>query len=148
MTNFKPGWLFRGLVYSTMGASAEIFFTATKRTLDRYQSNRNDRQLWKCEGETQIWVYPIYFFGGTIVFERLHEHLRNYPSLFRLSIYACLFLLIEYLTGRLYERILGCCPWKYRLGTGVLGGYANLKYFPLWALVGAMAEVTHDYLSY
>lgn len=162
--NREHSILFRGLIYTTFGISSEVVFTAVKRLISELITIKNDKhhvspehleteqarrtEAFRLVGHTQLYVAPLYFLGGTMLFERIHNCLRDKSILRRLSTYVTLILMIEYFAGRLYKRMLGKCPWHYKESNWTLHGCINLKYIPLWALVGFLGEKTHNTLIY
>ena len=121
--------VYRAWGYTTGAVTCEIVFTAL----------RNPPHF---EGNTQLWVIPLYSLGSIYAFEPLHNKFKDKPLPFRALIYAIMFLSLEYLGGVLAKRIIGKCPWHYDSKFSV-HGYINLTYAPLWAMLGLVAERAH-----
>lgn len=127
----------RGLSYLCIGVTGEVIFTAIKALIEK-----KDLRL---QGFTQMWVMPMYAFFGVLIFEPLHDSIRDYHLLIRFCAYAVMIFVLEYIFGWLYEKLTGECPWKYT-GKWQIGGYINLPHFPFWGALGLIGEVLHDYL--
>lgn len=100
----------------------------------------------KAQGKTQLWVYPLYFFGSVHVFEPLRKSLRGYPAPVRALAYATMFLGLEYLGGKVALKITGRCPWEYKNAAYASPDkIVNFAYGPLWAAYGLVAEQAHNF---
>ena len=126
---------FRGILYSSLGMTAEIFYTSL-------------RTFPKLEGRTQLWVAPLYYFGSIYGFEPLYQRIYTYPLYIRCIIYALFIMSIEYVAGILLKRLLGVCPWEYRNRRFSVQGVVNLAYLPLWSIVGLLAEQFYQKIFY
>lgn len=125
-----PAWQ-RAMFYTLGGVTGEIVFTGIKN----YPS---------FQGHTQLWVFPLYWFGSIYAFEPIHDKIRSWPLLMRVAIYACMIFLIEYAAGWATHKLTGECPWKYTSGYAI-HGYIHPLYFPLWGSLGLLAEKVHDH---
>jgi uncharacterized membrane protein len=130
----------RAAAYALLGTVTEVVFTAIEGTLRR--STRSAH----LQGHTYLWMPPIYGLCA-VLYEPLHDRLRTVPVAQRASLYAAGFLGVEYLAGRLIERVAGVIPWDY---TGrsrfEVHGATRLDYAPLWAAAGIALEPVDDAL--
>ena len=123
----------RGFVYMCLGCLAEVSFTSLKN-------------FPILEGKTQLWVFPLYYFGSIYGFEILYKYIKNKSIILRAFIYGIMILFIEYIAGYLIKKIIGKCPWEYTNNFNV-SGLINLSYLLLWSLVGLAAEYVNSYLN-
>jgi uncharacterized membrane protein len=130
----------RALVYAVLGTVSEVVFTATRAAARR--STRDAR----LEGHTYLWMPPIYA-SLAVLYEPLHDALRDLPVRQRAAVYAVGILAVEYVTARLIKRATGVIPWDY---TGrsplAIGGAIRLDYAPVWAAAGVALEHVDDAL--
>jgi uncharacterized membrane protein len=124
----------RATAYALLGTATEVVFTAVQATLHR--STRSAR----LQGHTYLWMPPIYALCA-VLYEPLHDRLREAPAARRAATYAAGIIGVEYITGRLLERAVGLIPWDYR-GTSPLQvhGATRLDYVPFWAVAGMALE--------
>jgi len=127
----------RGLVYLMMGVTGEVIYTAVKAWI-----RQKDTTL---HGYTQLWVMPLYYFGGIFIFEKLHLAIIQWNIAVRFIIYALLFFLVEYVAGYITKKITGKCAWEYK-GKYNIHGFINLPHFPFWGAAGLLFEIVHNYL--
>ncbi len=127
----------RALAYVGVGVTGEVIFTALKALVKKH-----DLRL---QGYTQVWVMPLYGFGGLFLFEWFQGLIQNQNIVFRFVLYALLIFLVEYLAGFVFKMITGQCPWEYK-GKWSIKGYINLPHLPFWGAVGLVFEVVHNYL--
>jgi uncharacterized membrane protein len=127
----------RGLVYMMVGMTGEVVYTAVKALI-----KQKDTTL---HGYTQLWVMPLYFFGGIFIFERLHLAIIQWNIALRFIIYALLIFLIEYVAGFFTKKITGRCAWEYKEKYNI-HGLINIPHFPFWGAAGLLLEIVHNYL--
>ena len=117
-----------------------MVFTAVEGTLRR--STRSAR----LEGRTYLWMPPIYGLCA-VLYEPLHDRLRTVPVARRAAVYAAGIIGVEYVTGRLIERVAGVIPWDYRGRSRLqVHGATRFDYAPLWAIAGIALEPVDDAL--
>ena len=80
------------------------------------------------------------------LFEPVHDRLRDRPVAVRAATYGVGILGVEYVSGRLFRRLLGWAPWDYGRARFAVDGLIRLDYFPLWAAFGLGLERVHDWL--
>lgn len=125
---------FRGMIYTSLAALAEVIFTGLKS--------------WPTlEGRTQLWVLPLYFFGSIFIFEPLFNLLSHLPFLIKGIVYSSIILSIEYLAAFLLEYFLGIVPWNYETSYLIRSSYIRLEYAPIWATVAILGEIVFFYLA-
>jgi uncharacterized membrane protein len=121
-----------------LGWSTEIAFTAVQNLIHR------DTRDARLRGHTYLWMAPIYGLCA-VLYEPLHDRVRERPVAQRAAAYAAGILAVEYATGRLIERIAGDIPWDYSgRGRLVIRGATRLDYAPLWAAAGLALEHVDD----
>ncbi len=132
--------LIRFLAYGVLGWCVEILWTAVSGAV------AESRERWRLQGVTYLWMFPIYGLL-VVLYEPLHDLIRQWPWPARAALYAAGFMAVEYATGWLLRRLVGLCPWDYRGKTRwQLHGLVRLDYAPLWALLGLALEPVHDFL--
>ena len=98
-------------------------------------------------GHTYIWMFFIYGLG--VLFEPVHDSIRNHSIFIRGFIWVFLIFVIELSTGFILRSIIGYCPWDYRGATNLtIGGYIRFDYAPAWFIVGLIFEKLHDMLDH
>lgn len=116
-------FLLRSLLLACVGVTGEVVFTALM-----------DRKDARLEGYTYVWMIPIYMalYPG---FAWLLPRVGAWHFLARGAFYAALIILVELLTGLALKALLGQAPWEahYKGKPHVIGGVANLDFFPFWA---------------
>ncbi len=128
------------MVYALLGTVTEVVFTA----LDG--AARPSTRSAKLEGHTYLWMPPIYALCA-VLYEPLHDRLRTVPAAQRATVYAGGIIGVEYLTGRLIERLAGVIPWDYTGRSRLqLHGATRFDYAPLWAAFGLALEPVDDTL--
>jgi hypothetical protein len=130
----------RAAVYALLGTVSEVVFTAIEGVL------RPSTRSARLEGHTYLWMPPIYGLCA-VLYEPLHDRLRAVPAAQRAGAYAAGIIAVEYLSGRLIQRVAGVIPWDY---TGrsrfQLHGATRFDYVPLWAAAGLALEPVDDAL--
>ncbi|MDQ6855863.1 MAG: putative ABC transporter permease [Candidatus Dormibacteraeota bacterium] len=130
----------RAAAYALLGTVGEVVFTAVEASLHR--STRSAR----LEGHTYLWMPPIYGLCA-VLYEPVHDRLRTEPLPQRAAVYAAAIIGVEYLTGRLIQRVAGVIPWDYTGRSRLqVHGATRLDYFPLWAAAGIALEPVDDAL--
>jgi hypothetical protein len=83
-----------------------------------------------------------------VLYEPLHDAVREWPWPARATIWALGFTAVEWASGYAIERLVGRCPWDYvRAGARfAINPYVRWDYLPLWAAVGLALEPVHDAL--
>lgn len=130
----------RAAVYALLGTATEVVFTALQGTLHR--SSRSAHLM----GHTYLWMPPIYALGA-VLYEPLHDRLRDVPPAVRAAAYAAGIIGVEYASGRLIQRAAGVIPWDYSGRSRFqVHGAIRLDYVPLWAAAGIALEPVDDAL--
>jgi hypothetical protein len=89
---------------------------------------------------------PIYGLCA-VLYEPVHDRLRTAPVAQRAAVYAAGFIGVEYLAGRLIQRVAGVIPWDYTGRSRLqIHGATRLDYAPLWAAAGIALEPVDDVL--
>lgn len=129
-------------MYGLLGIAIEIVWTAV------YDKVFNKKPGWDLAGVTYIWMIPIY--GCTVLFfEPLHSLLDSQLVVWywRGLIYMNGIFLIEYVFGKLLEK-LGKCPWDYEKETTFhFQRVIRLDYIPVWFTLGLILEHVDDLLT-
>lgn len=125
----------RFIIYGLAGWCMEIIWTGIGSMLSG-DINLNAR--------TYIWMFPIY--GLAILFEPIHNKIREWPVIVRGGVYTLLIFVIEYLAGWTLESIIGNCPWDYGENTFSINGFIRLDYAPAWFAAGLIFDRIHDLL--
>lgn len=133
--------LIRFVVYGLLGWAMEIVWTATREKIKGIQTG------WRLQGTTYLWMFLIYGGALLLLFEPVHNALRDWPWPLRGLVYVAGIFAVEYATGWLLRRLTGACPWDY---TGhspwSIHGLIRLDYAPAWLVMGLAAEWVHDLL--
>lgn len=125
----------RFLIYGLAGWCMEVIWTGLGSFLS------GDIFL---NARTYIWMFPIY--GMAILFEPIHNRIRDWPVIIRGGVYTLLIFIIEYLAGWILQRFIGECPWNYGGSFFSIDGLIRLDYAPAWFLAGLFFEKIHDLL--
>src|ERR1035441_5346435 len=96
----------RALAYGLLGGSTELVFTAAQNLLHKQTRSPH------LQGHSYLWMPPIYGLCA-VLYEPLHDRLRTVPTAQRAAVYAAGIIGVEYVTGRLIERVAGVIPWDY-----------------------------------
>ncbi len=82
-----------------------------------------------------------------MLYEPAHDRLRELPAARRAAAYAAGIIGVEYVAGRLIQRLTGVIPWDYT-GTSPfqVHGATRLDYVPIWAIAGLALEPVDDAL--
>lgn len=131
-------WI-RFVLYGLGGWCGEVVFTAVTESLPRKD--------WRLLGTTYLWMFPIYGLLA-ILYEPVHDMIRDLPLLVRAVIWALGFTAVELAAGWLIARFSGRCPWDY-VAAGkkfAINPYIRWDFFIVWAVVGLALEPVHDFL--
>lgn len=90
-------------------------------------------------------MVPVYGLVQ-LLYEPLHNRLRDRSSIARGAAYGAGFLIVEYTTGKFFRELRGAAPWDYSGAALNVGGLIRLDYFFLWAAFGLALEPLHDHL--
>lgn len=126
----------RFIIYGLLGWCLEIIWTGLGSLLTR------DVCL---TAKTYLWMFPIY--GVVILFEPVHDKIRQWPVWARGTVWMLLCFAIEYLAGWLLRDILGTVPWDYSQAALNIHGLIRLDYAPAWFAAGLLFEKIHDRLD-
>ncbi len=88
-------------------------------------------------GHSSIWMFPIY--GMAAVIGPVSKRLKDFPALWRGSIYTAGIYFTEFTAGSLLSW-LQICPWDYSQAALNYKGLIRLDYAPLWFLAGLFFE--------
>ncbi|HEU0245587.1 MAG TPA: hypothetical protein VFR38_00710 [Gaiellaceae bacterium] len=88
---------------------------------------------------------PVYGLAE-LLFEPVHDRLRQRPLALRGALYGAGILAVEYASGRLLHRLVGYVPWNYNRARFSIDGLVRIDYLPLWAAYGLGLERLHDLL--
>ena len=131
----------RALGYGLLGWAAEVAFTGVHDAVDPRSRS------WRLQGHSYLWMLPIYGLIA-VLYEPVHDRVRERPAWQRGSAYAAGFLACELATGSAIRRAVGLVPWDYtgRTRFAVGHGAMRLDYAPLWAAAGLLLERVDDSL--
>jgi uncharacterized membrane protein len=131
-------WI-RFVLYGLGGWCGEVVFTAVTESLPRRD--------WRLLGTTCLWMFPIYGLLA-ILYEPIHDLIRDLPWLVRAAIWSLGFTAVELVTGWLIARLFGRCPWDYEAAGKrfAINPYIRWDFFIVWAVVGLALEPVHDFL--
>ncbi len=116
------------LLCGSIGWCMEIFWTGL------HCLGQNDLTLM---GHSSIWMFPIY--GLAAVIGPVSKHLKDFPALWRGSIYTVGIYLTEFTTGS-FLSLFRICPWDYSQAALNYKGLIRLDYAPLWFMAGLFFE--------
>ena len=88
---------------------------------------------------------PVYGLAE-LLFEPVHNRLRQRPLALRGALYGAGILAVEYTSGRLLRRLVGYVPWNHDRARFSIDGLVRIDYLPLWAAYGLGLERVHDLL--
>lgn len=91
----------------------------------------------KLTGNTSIWMFPIY--GMAAVIGPVSKRLKDFPALWRGSIYTVGIYFMEFTTGSVLSW-LKICPWDYSQAALNYKGLIRFDYAPLWFMAGLFFE--------
>lgn len=111
-----------------LGWCLEITFTAL---------NSFRRREFKLEGNTSIWMFPIY--GMAAFLAPVCSLVKKRHFFIRGLVYAALIFLGEFAAGTLLSR-RGLCPWDYGRSRWHVKKIIRLDYLPFWLLAGLLFE--------
>lgn len=129
-------WI-RFILYGLGGWCGEVVFTALTDSLPKRD--------WRLIGTTYLWMFPIYGLLA-ILYEPVHDLIRDYPIIVRALIWSVGFTIVELSAGWLIERITGRCPWDYSDRRFAINAYVRWDFFVVWAIIGLALEPVHDFL--
>ena len=95
------------------------------------------RRDFRLTGTTSLWMFPIY--GLAAVIGPVSKYLKDFPALWRGSIYTVGIYFTEFTTGSLLSK-LQICPWDYSQAALNYKGLIRFDYAPLWFLAGLFFE--------
>jgi uncharacterized membrane protein len=129
-------WI-RFILYGLGGWCGEVVFTALTDSLPKRD--------WRLVGTTYLWMFPIYGLL-VVLYEPVHDLIRDYPTIVRAVIWAIGFTTVELITGWMIKQVSGRCPWDYSDKRFAINSYIRWDYFPIWAIIGLALEPVHDFL--
>ena len=120
-------------LFACIGVAFEVVFTA----VTDFPKNRS----WRLLGYSYIWMLPIYALIPVFL-GILYPWMGAWPLLARVSAYAGLLMVVEYVTGWILRRTTGACPWEsnYYGSRWAIHGLVRLDYFPSWAFACFLFE--------
>ncbi len=111
-------WI-RFVLYGLGGWCGEVLFTGLSEGLPRRD--------WRLLGTTYLWMFPIY--GSiAIIYEPVHDLIRDFPWMVRAVIWAIGFMAVEWVTGWLIARD------QRPMSLGLYGCRKAVRYQPLYPL--------------
>jgi len=127
----------RFILYGLLGWITELIWTGLGSLMT------GDLTL---SGHSYLWMFPIY--GCAVLFEPVHNNIREYRWFMRGIIWLVLIWALEYGSGWFIERLIGTIPWNYAPKTPYqIDGLIRLDYAPVWFAAGLLFEKFHDYLD-
>jgi uncharacterized membrane protein len=133
----------RYFLLGCFGWCVEIVFTSVMDSLIL----RTHKVPWKLEGNTYLWMHPIYGGGlyfGTRIMPMVRVHL---PLPLRLLGGVVVCFAIEYVSGYILRATTGVCPWDYSQAEWNVDGLIRLDYAPAWAVLSYLVEFLTDLLE-
>ncbi|MBA4337004.1 hypothetical protein C0416_04520 [bacterium] len=128
----------RGIAYICFFVTIEVIYTAIKALVKKHD--------FRLIGNTQIWVMPLYAFGGLFGLEPIYRALSQDSILLRFAVYGAGILVVEFAAGFIFTKIVGRCPWEYT-GKYNIKGLIYPPYFPLWGGVGLIFEQVYKFTT-
>jgi uncharacterized membrane protein len=128
----------RFLKYGVVGWLLEVMMTGASSVLIERDTRATAR--------TFLWMLPIYGTGGLLI-ETASMRLRRWPRIARALAYLPFIYGVEYLSGRVLQRLLGECPWDYRRGMEDPARLVCPEYAPLWFAVALLFEPVRDWAA-
>ena len=125
----------RFFIYGLIGLALEVIYTGLASLL------QGDLSM---HGFTFLVMLPVY--GMAVFLEPVHERIRLLPWWLRGGIYLVLIWSIEFVSGAVFEVLLGKSPWLYDDWLNI-HGYITLRMAPEWFLAGLGFEKVHDFLE-
>jgi len=95
------------------------------------------RREMKLEGQSSIWMFPIYGMAAFIA--PIYQHLGKKSVLIRGLAYTTVIFAGEYFTGSILKKH-NMCPWDYEKAKLNYKGLIRLDYAPLWFCAGLFFE--------
>lgn len=132
---FRLNRLTRFFLYGLLGLTLEVTYTGLSALI------KGD---WSMPGYTFLVMMPVY--GLAVFLEPVHDYIRPLPWWERGLIYLILIWGIEYVSGFLFQALLGASPWNYRDPLNI-HGFITLKMAPEWFLAGLGFEFIHTGLD-
>ena len=129
---------FHLLLYGLLGLVLEVVYTALAGVVEALV--RRQPIDGKLQGQTYLWMLPIYGAGGLLL-EEIQAVIEFWPWIARGLIYALTIFLVEYLAGWAIEKIAGVVPWDYSDRRWHVHGKIRLDYLPVWFSLGLLFEV-------
>jgi hypothetical protein len=129
---------FMAAMYIMAGFTLEVFFTAISHITDGRWTSQ-DKYL---TGTTYLWMMPVYGLSFPLIFVPLYHQIHDAPMILRYIVWAIMISGIEWISGYLYAKTIGFCPWNYRDSRWKIGeaGYTRWDFVPLWGLFGLFME--------
>jgi uncharacterized membrane protein len=133
----------RYFLLGCFGLCVEIVFTAVMDSLIL----RRSEAAWKLEGNTYLWMHPIY--GGGLYFGTMVMPMARYrlPLPLRVLGGVVVCFAIEYISGYILKATTGVCPWDYTQAEWNVDGLIRLDYAPAWAVLSYLVEFLTDALE-
>ena len=129
--------LFRFFIYISVGLVMEIKFVAATKLMDGKITDEDKKLM----GTVSMWMVPVYGFLILFVFEAVFNVIYSWPWWARYIVWSFSITGFEVLSGFIYDRILGFCPWNYRKSPfAICGNYTKSYLVPLWGLAGLALE--------
>ena len=144
MSDLIAEYLFRIFHYATFGFSMEVLLVAITHVVDG-KITKEDKLL---KGSTYLWMIPIYGILLPFVFEPLRSITSDWFLIARFFSWAVLITFFEGLTGWIYDKTLGFCPWDYSKSKYKIfeRGYTKWTLVPAWGIAGLVLERYSDLL--
>lgn len=119
-------------VLASVGTGLEVAFTGLSSL------RRRDPRL---TGHSYLWMFPLYGLAYPL-FHWLWPVVGGWPLVLRGLLYVVALFAVEYSSGWLLRRLVGCCPWEegYRTARWNVHGLVRLDYAPAWLVVMLLFE--------
>lgn len=132
-------YVFFGLVMEVIVVAAGDFSKVLHDIIKHGEVYEKDE---KFEGKTYLWMIPIYGILILFLFEPVYKWIMDWPIYFRYITWAICFTLFEGLTGWVYDKLIGFCPWDYSGSRWKVceRGYTKYSLIPAWGVAGIIIE--------
>ena len=137
--------IFRFCIYVLVGIFMEFMVTGISKLITVLHDKIDDRPInkedEKLTGYTYLWMIPVYGFFLLLAFEPVFYIVKDFPIGFRYLIWCIAFTGFEFLSGFIYYKIIGFCPWQYQKWEFPKGkGFITMMFVPAWGFAGITIE--------
>jgi hypothetical protein len=137
---------FRFWAYVFFGLIMEVIVVASgdfsKVAHDIIKHGKIEKEDERFEGKTYLWMIPIYGILILFLFEPLYKLINDWNIIFRYLVWSIGFTFFEGLSGWIYNKLIGFCPWDYSGSKWKVfkNGYTKWSLLPVWGIAGIIIE--------